>query len=67
MAQASYKLDLSTCTNLTHDSLMNVINKLYDIKGKGCKNQALVLGTTNLAKLTSTEIEIATAKGWNVS
>lgn len=52
---------------LTHESLMNVINNLYDIKIKGVKPQQLVLGTTNLAKLTAEEIAIATNKGWNVS
>ena len=61
-----YRLTLSN-NNLTHDSLMNVINNLYDIKSKGCNPQSLVLGSTNLAKLTSEEIAIATNKGWNVS
>lgn len=63
----NYTLNLSTCTALTHDSLMNVINNLYDIKTRGCNAQKLVLGTTNLSKLTEEEIAIATAKGWNVS
>ena len=62
-----YTLDLSKCPNLTHESLMNVINNLYDIATKGCKPQTLTLGSTNLAKLTSDEIAIATNKGWNVS
>ena len=61
-----YKLDLSY-SPLTHDSLMNVINNLYDIKTKGCNVQQLVLGSTNLAKLTAEEIAIATNKGWAVS
>lgn len=64
---SSYTLDLSTSKKLTHDSLMNVINNLYDIKSKGCNPQSLVLGSTNLAKLTAEEIAIATNKGWNVS
>lgn len=64
---SEYKLDLSTCSSLTHDSLMNVINKLYDIATKGCNTQQLVLGSTNLAKLTAEEIAIATNKGWSVS
>ena len=64
---SSYKLDLSGSNKLTHDSLMNVINNLYDIKSKGCNPQSLVLGSTNLAKLTSEEIAIATEKGWTVS
>ena len=61
-----YRLTLSN-NNLTHDSLMNVINNLYDIKSKGCNPQSLVLGSTNLAKLTAEEIAIATEKGWTVS
>ena len=61
-----YTLTLSN-NELTHDSLMNVINNLYDIKSKGCNPQSLVLGSTNLAKLTAEEIQIATDKGFNVS
>ena len=61
-----YTLDLSYSPLLTHDSLMNVINNLYDIKSKGVKPQTLQLGNTNKAKLTAEEIAIATNKGWNV-
>ena len=60
-------LKLRYSTKLTHESLMNVINNLYDIKTKGVKPQQLVLGSTNLSKLTSEEIAIATNKGWTVS
>lgn len=59
-------LNLSDSPSLTHDSLMNVINNLYDIKSKGVKTQTLQLGDTNKAKLTAEEIAIATNKGWNV-
>ena len=61
-----YKLTLSN-NELTHDSLMNVINNLYDIKSKGCNPQSLVLGSTNLSKLSSEEVAIAQNKGWSVS
>ena len=64
---SSYKLTFDDSPELTHDSLMNVINNLYDIKTKGCNPQGLILGGTNLAKLTSEEIAIATNKGFNVS
>lgn len=64
---SGYTLDLSSSTLLTHDSLMNVINNLYDIATRGCNTQQLVLGSTNLAKLTAEEIAIATNKGWTVS
>lgn len=63
----NYKLNLEPCINLTHDSLMNVINNLYDIRAKGCNRQILNLGTTNRAKLTDEEVAIATNKGWNVT
>lgn len=62
-----YKLAFNQSTKLTHDSLMNVINNLYDIATKGCNTQGLILGNTNLAKLSADEIAIATAKGWTVS
>lgn len=62
-----YRLNLSYSNSLTHESLMNVINNLYDIKTKGCKTQQLILGSTNIAKLTSEEIQIATSRGWTVS
>lgn len=62
-----YTLDLSNSTKLTHDSLMNVINNLYDIATKGCNAQQLILGSTNLAKLTAEEVAIGTERGWNIS
>jgi surface protein len=70
----TYKLDFSGTRKLTHDSLMDVINKLYDLNltynvanGGKLYTQQLILGTTNMEKLTSEEIAIATAKGWTVS
>lgn len=62
----NYKIPIQNL-NLTHDSLMNVINKLYDIATKGCNTQNLSIGSTNLAKLTAEEISSATNKGWSVS
>ena len=67
----NYKLDLSSCTALTEQSLINVLNNLYDIATKGCKAQQVVLGSTNLAKLVSEEGQQALQKaqqfGWNIS
>ena len=62
-----YTLDLSISNYITHNSLMNVINNLYDIASKGVKTQKLILGSKNLAKLTAEEIAIATNKGFSVS
>ena len=68
---SSYKLDLSTCTALAEQSLINVLTNLYDIATKGCKTQQVILGSTNLAKLVSEEgqqaLSSATEKGWNIS
>ena len=68
---AYYKLDLSKQTKLTEQSLINVLNNLYDIATAGCNTQGIVLGATNLAKLTSEEgqqaLTNAQTKGWTVS
>ena len=56
-------LDLSICTQLTHDSLMVVINGLQTVTAA----QTLTLGTANLAKLTEDEKKIATDKGWTLA
>lgn len=64
---SSYTINLADCTKLTHDSLMNVINLLYDLKGNGKNTQRLTIGSTNKNKLTAEEIAIATNKGWTVS
>jgi hypothetical protein len=75
-----YKFSVEDCKKLTHESLLNIINNLYDLNiaygvydeegqaGTGTLyTQSLILGTTNIAKLTDEEIAIATTKGWTVS
>lgn len=62
-----YRIIIGPYIEMSHDSLMNLINNLYDIKTKGVQPQRLILGTTNLAKLTAEEIAIATSKGWTVN
>ena len=68
---SNYKLILSDSTKLTEQSIINILNNLYDIATKGCNAQQVVLGSTNLAKLTSEEgqtaLTNATAKGWTIS
>lgn len=63
----SFTLSFNSSNSLTHDSLMNVINNLYDIASAGVPQQTLQLGYRNLGKLTEEEIAIATNKGWQVS
>ena len=55
--------DISNSRNLTHDSLMVLINGLQTVTTA----QTLKLGTTNLAKLTDDEKKVATDKGWTLS
>lgn len=66
-----YKIDMNYGSKWTEQSLINVLNGLYDIKTKGCKPQQLILGSNNLAKLTSEEgqtaLNNAQKKGWTVS
>lgn len=71
---SDYILNLNSSNNLTHDSLMSIINNLYDLNltydvanGGTLYTQRLQLGTTNKTKLTAEEIAIATNKGWSVS
>ena len=69
-----YKLDLFKSTKLTHNSLMDVIDKLYDLNltydvanGGTLYTQSLTIGSKNLAKLTAEEVAIGTSKGWSIS
>ena len=71
---ANYTITLSSCTALTHDSLMSIINGLYDLNltydvanGGTLYTQKLVLGANNIAKLSEEELAICTTKGWSVS
>ena len=62
-----YKLNVSDCKDLTHDSLMNIGNNLYDIASKGVKTQQVIMGSTNIGKLTPEELLVFTNKGFSVS
>lgn len=69
-----YQMSYSSSTKLTHDSLMDIINNLYDLNwihntanGGTLYTQKLTIGATNMAKLTSEEIATATNKGYTVA
>lgn len=62
-----FTLDLSPCTLLTHESLMNVINNLYDLASAGIKPQKLKLSSKSLNLLSEEEKNVGINKGWNIS
>ena len=66
-----YTITFDSSPKITEQSLINVLNGLYDIATKGCKPQKLLLGSTELSKLTSEEgqtaLSNAQAKGWTLS
>ena len=51
--------------NLTHDSLMSIINALVD-KTDASGTWTVTLGDVNISKLTDAEQLIAQEKGWNL-
>ena len=68
---SDYELNLSLANNITEQSIINMLNGLYDIATKGCNTQSVKLGSTNLAKLTSEEGQLALTQaqnyGWTVA
>ena len=61
-------LNIQKAPNLTVQSLMNVINNLYDFRANGeTTTKTLTLGTTNLNKLTDEQKAVATNKGWSLT
>lgn len=56
-------LNLAPCPKLSHDSLMSVINALYDYSSS-TSTYKVTFGSENLAKLTEEEKLIMDAKGW---
>ena len=60
---------LSLLPNLTYQSVMNVINNLYDFRTNGdtTTTRTLKLNANSLALLSDDDKAIATAKGWVLS
>ena len=58
---------LDRVPNATVESLMNVINNLYDLTANGLSGKTLNFGTTNLNKLTDEQKAVAVNKGWTLT
>lgn len=65
VANINVNFDVSNCTQLTHQSLINLFNALVDLTGQTAKT--LTIGTINLAKVTDEEKAIVTSKNWNLA
>ena len=67
--RVNFRNGLYYLPNLTVQSLMNVINNLYDFRANGdsTTTRTLQLGTTNLNKLTEEQKAVATNKGWSLT
>ncbi len=58
---------VSDSTLLNHDSLIRILNALYDYASEGSTDTyTLIIGTVNLNKLSDEEKAIATNKGWTL-
>lgn len=58
-------LNVASCRNLTHDSLMSIVNALKDYSEDTSGTvYTVTLGSANISKLTDTELESIEAKGW---
>jgi surface protein len=57
---------INNSTILSKESLLYIINNLYDLTVNGLSGQTLIIGSTNIAKLTADEIAIGTNKGWTI-
>lgn len=68
MIQTTGTLDISHLTQLEHNSLLVIINGLYDYVGAGSSGTRYIkLGDVNLAQLSDEEKAIATSKGWTIA
>ena len=57
---------LKVAPNLSRQSLVNIFNSLFDRKSAGYANNKIYLLQSQIEKLTSEDIAIATNKGWEV-
>lgn len=62
IAPVNYTLNIKDATNLSHDSIMNIINAIP--KKTSSKGLEIEMGETNLAKLSDEEKQMITDKGW---
>ena len=67
LSNASGNYAFNYVPNLTYESVLNVLNGLYDRASAGMTNITLKLHPNHLAMLSDDDIAIATNKGWTLS
>ena len=60
-----YNMYIGVSTQFTRESLIEIIGNLVDRTGTTAKT--LTMGATNMAKLTTDDIAVATAKNWTIA
>lgn len=60
-----YNIKISVSTQFTREALVEIIGNLRDMTGSSAKT--LTMGSTNMAKLTTDDIAVATAKNWTIA
>lgn len=60
-----YNFQISASTQFTREALVHIIGNLRDMTGSSAKT--LTMGSTNMAKLTTDDIAVATAKNWTIA
>lgn len=58
---------LEECYNLSYESLINIINGLYDFRANGDNETTRTLQLYNIAMLSDEDIALATSKGWIIT
>ena len=60
---------LAMCSNLTYQSVMNVLNNLYDFRANGdnTTTRTIKLNSNSYNLLSADDIAMANGKGWNVT
>ncbi len=65
VANININFNVSNCTQLSHQALINLFNALVDLTGQTAKT--LTIGTVNQLKVTDEEKAIVTSKNWNLA
>lgn len=59
--------DMSSCPQLTRESMLNIMNNLYDRASAGYSVPTIQFPFDAYPKLSEEDIAIATTKGWNIT